>query len=191
MLDAVAHGKKTLMNGLLSLLLVTGQHGHVISATLSDSKNKVRAGMPIGVQVHMTDPSIYNAFLEKFVEIAMPKLRDFNGFPNSMGNTSEEDTNNRNHAIGQQSDLPGTISLTLDAEAWQAFPEIEASYSKFPQLGSVGALQKFTISFLTTARSKEEARLLMSGFRIPITIDDPRTENTLGTETRDDEIHEV
>ena len=92
------------------------------------------------------------SFLEKLTEVVLPKLRDFSGFTTYPTSLSAS---------------PSSIQLNFDSESWTAFPEIEASYLKFPQFGSVGCLQPFSVTIETTARDAYEARLLMSGYRIP------------------------
>jgi large subunit ribosomal protein L5 len=153
MQDAVTHSRRVLFYGLLALQLVTGQQGSIELAKEAMSQRKVRKGMPIGVRVTMQHPAYFYGFVDKLVHVVMPKLRDFQGFSQCAG----EDGSGR------------YVSVKLDAEAWQAFPEMEQSYLHFPQMGSVGSLQSFEIRFGTTARSDEEARLLLSGFRVPIT----------------------
>ena len=173
MQDSVTHSRRLLLNGLLALQLITGQQGRVECATNSSAKWKIRKGMPVGVGVTMDDPRTYYNFLERLVEVVMPKLRDFGGFSQMAGG----DGSGR------------LVRIRFDAEAWQAFPEIEQAYLKFPQMGSVGALQTFEIRFGTTATTDEEARLLLSGFRVPFTkLEKPTAKEEVFEE---DFVHEV
>jgi large subunit ribosomal protein L5 len=112
--------------------------------------------MPIGVQVQMREVDLMMNFVEKFVELVLPQVRDFKGFQKSIGDGTGR-----------------LVTLRMPAETWQAFPEIGLTYLKFPQQGSVGSLQDFDVDFITTAKTDEEARLLLSGYRLPITYLDP------------------
>jgi large subunit ribosomal protein L5 len=136
------------------MIQITGQQASIVYAAEAIGKWKARKGMPVGVEVRMTDPHVYFSFLDRLVEVVMPKLRDFQGFSTCAGSDDGR---------GQ------LLRLPFDAETWEAFPELQQQYLKFPQLGSVGALQPFEVRFRTTARDDDEARLLLSGFRVPFT----------------------
>lgn len=181
--QAVTHNKKILLNGLLALQLVTTQHAQIVRATHGDAKLRVRSGMPIGVQVRLTDQETMFTFLDKLVESVLPKLRDFRGFSKQSGSKPTI------HPRGTLSFTPGKITLSFDAEAWLAFPEIELSYLKFPQMGQVGSLQPFELEFTTTAKTAEDARLLLSGFRIPFSFNEPPAE--LDEVIKEEFVHEI
>ena len=200
--QAVSHSKRVLLNGMLALNLITGQQAQIMRASKGDSRLKVRKGMPIGVEVALTDPRVFLNFMDKWTEIVLPRLRDFRGFSKSSGPEGRTDMSRRCVEMGRtftRSTLPsfsdsilppptttthtqqygqdvmgGTrITVPMTAETWQAFPEIEAAYLKFPSQGSMGALQDFQVEFVTSARSDEDARLLLSGYRVPFTYLEP------------------
>jgi large subunit ribosomal protein L5 len=176
MTQSVTHSKRVLLFGMLALQLVSGRQASVAMSAHSDGKLKMRKGMPVGVKVDLDAQQAY-VFMDKLVHVVLPKLRDFAGFQRfSSVNPAR----------------PGTVELQFDAEAWQSFPEIEASYLKFPQNGAVGCLQPFSVAFHTTAKNPEEARLLMSGFRIPLSIIEPVPEEEFDPRRSvDDDIQDV
>lgn len=169
---AATHSKKVLLNGMLAMQLVTGQHASLYRAESANVQLRIREGFPIGVQAKITDTRAMYNFLEKFVEIVLPKLRDFRGFTQSIGD-----------GTGKR------LKIELDSEAWDSFPEIELAYLKFAQRGSPAALQKFEIEFVTNAANDEDARLLLSGFKLPLTFRDPVT--VVEEEVKIDNVHDV
>ena len=180
--QAVTHSKKVLYTGMLALQLVTCKHAVPVLAEESMSELKARKGMPLGVQVSLgeeggiQDERLMYSFMEKLSEVVMPKLRDFQGFSKHHGVIVTPPSTNHG----------GKLTLKFDAETWQAFPEIEFAYLKFPQLGQVGALQDFEISFKITGSlcdadgvsgDKWDAdyaiKLLLSGFHLPFSYQEP------------------
>ena len=108
---------------------ITGQQPVVTKAKKSIANFKLRAGMPIGVKVTLRGEKMYE-FLDRFVNIALPRVRDFRGVnPNSFD---------------------GRGNYTLGIKEQLIFPEIE--YDK------VDKVRGMDITFVTTANSDEEAR---------------------------------
>jgi ribosomal protein L5 len=221
--QSVTHSKRVLLNGMLALYLVTGQQPSIMRASHPDSKLKIRRGMPVGVECELRGDLMFG-FVDKLVHVVLPRLRDFRGFCKSSNRfppsstivptpllsrrmKEMQATFNRSTLLSFvdsleqdiQTPLPASgggevVRLGLSAESWQGFPEIEAAYLKFPSTGSLGALQDYVVEFGTTARSDEDARLLLSGYRIPFTYLDPIPtvtveENTYQQST--EEIHDV
>ncbi|MGB3367825.1 MAG: 50S ribosomal protein L5 [Acidaminobacteraceae bacterium] len=111
---------------------ITGQQPVVTKAKKSIANFKLRAGMPIGVKVTLRGNQMYE-FLDRFVNIALPRVRDFRGVnPNSFD---------------------GRGNYTLGIKEQLIFPEIE--YDK------VDKVRGMDITFVTTANSDEEARELL------------------------------
>lgn len=117
---------------------ITGQQPVVTKAKKSIANFKLRAGMPIGVKVTLRGNQMYE-FLDRFVNIALPRVRDFRGVnPNSFD---------------------GRGNYTLGIKEQLIFPEIE--YDK------VDKVRGMDITFVTTANSDEEARELLRLMGMP------------------------
>lgn len=131
---------KNVLPLLFALELITGHKALVIKANKSVASFKLRQGMPLGGKVTLRGDDMYY-FLDKLVSIALPKDRDFRGFPtNSFDGKG-------NYSIGVKD-----ISI---------FPEIESEYDKFPELYGMD------ITFVTTASTNLEAKILLSALQVP------------------------
>lgn len=97
--------------------------------------------MPIGVQVQMRDPRSIGNFMGKLVDVVLPRLRDFKGFSKHTASLGWH------AAANKQLMRPSVITLKMQAESWQAYPEISQSYLKFPAANSPGGLQDYEIQF--------------------------------------------
>nr|AGH24408.1 ribosomal protein L5 [Reclinomonas americana ATCC 50284] len=135
--------KKQILAPLLILELITGQKAIITKAKKSISNFKIRKGFPIGVSVTLRGDNMYE-FLSRLVTVVLPKIRDFKGIPMTSINKDG------NLAIGIKDLL--------------VFPEIESEYDKFNRV--YGA----NIVLVTTAKTKKEAGVLLSGFQIPLKI---------------------
>ena len=115
------------------LAAITGQKPLVCHARKSVANFKLREGMPIGVKVTLRGDRMYE-FLDRFFNVALPRVRDFRGInPNSF-------------------DGRGNYSLGLKEQL--IFPEID--YDK------VDKVRGMDICFVTTAKTDEEARELLT-----------------------------
>lgn len=115
------------------LKAVTGQKPVVCKAKKSVANFKLREGNIIGVKVTLRDKPMYE-FLDRFFNVALPRVRDFRGInPNSFDGRG-------NYSIGVKEQL--------------IFPEIE--YDK------IDAVRGMDINFVTTAKTDEEARELLT-----------------------------
>lgn len=115
------------------LTKITGQKPVVCRARKSVANFKLREGMPIGAKVTLRDEMMYE-FLDRFFNAALPRVRDFRGI-------------NANSFDGR-----GNYSVGLKEQL--IFPEIE--YDK------IDKLRGMDISFITTAKTDEEARELLT-----------------------------
>ncbi|MBQ0098086.1 MAG: 50S ribosomal protein L5 [Oscillospiraceae bacterium] len=122
------------MDAILSdLAQITGQKALVCKARKSVANFKLREGMPIGAKVTLRGERMYE-FLDRLFNIALPRVRDFRGInPNSFDGRG-------NYALGLKEQL--------------IFPEID--YDKVDQVRGMD------ICFVTTAKTDEEARELLS-----------------------------
>ena len=122
------------------LAKITGQKPVVCKAKKSVANFKLREGMPIGVKVTLRGERMYE-FLDRLFNVALPRVRDFRGInPNSF-----DGRGNYNMGIREQ----------------LIFPEID--YDK------VDKVRGMDICFVTTAKTDEEARELLSLMGAPFT----------------------
>ncbi len=127
--------KKLLDAALQDLTQITGQRPIKTKAKKSIAAFKLRAGAEIGAKVTLRGTYMYE-FLDRLLNVAIPRIRDFRGCnPNAF-------------------DGHGNYSLGVDEQI--IFPEID--YDKIERVSGLN------ITFVTTARSDEEARSLMSKF---------------------------
>jgi large subunit ribosomal protein L5 len=115
------------------LMQITGQKPVVCRAKKSVANFKLREGMPIGVKVTLRRENMYE-FVDKLFNVAFPRVRDFRGInPNSFDGKG-------NYSTGIKEQL--------------IFPEIE--YDK------IDKVRGMDINFITTAKTDEEAKELLS-----------------------------
>lgn len=117
---------------------ITGQQPVLTKAKKSVANFKVREGMTIGLKVTLRGKMMYD-FYDKFVSIALPRVRDFRGVP------TESFDGKGNYCMGVKEQL--------------IFPEI--------QYDQVEKIRGMDICFVTTAQSDEEARELLRALGMP------------------------
>jgi large subunit ribosomal protein L5 len=130
--------KKILDNAVADMAKIAGQKPVVTKARRSVANFKVRAGYPIGCMVTLRGARMYE-FLDRLVNIAIPRIRDFRGVSNRA--------------------FDGRGNYSLGVREQIIFPEIE--YDK------IDALRGMNIAITTTARTDDEARALLQAFRFP------------------------
>jgi large subunit ribosomal protein L5 len=130
--------KKTLENAVADMARIAGQKPVITKARRSIANFKLRAGFPIGCMVTLRGARMYE-FLDRLVNIAIPRIRDFRGVSN------------------RAFDGRGNYSLGIREQI--IFPEIE--YDK------IDALRGMNIAITTTAKTDDEARALLAAFRFP------------------------
>lgn len=129
---------KLLEGAAQELALISGQKAIVLKARKSIANFKLREGMPIGAKVTLRGVRMWE-FLDRLVSVAVPRIRDFRGLnPNGF-------------------DGRGNYSMGLTEQI--IFPEIE--YDKVKKVNGMN------ISFVTTAKSDEEARELLRFLGMP------------------------
>ena len=135
--EAVAD-KKILDNATSDLESISGQKVVITKARKSIAGFKIRDGWPIGCKVTLRGERMYE-FLERLVNIAIPRIRDFRGLsPKSFDGRG-------NFAMGVSEQI--------------IFPEIE--YDK------IDKLRGLDITITTSARNDDEGRALLSALRFP------------------------
>ena len=129
---------KVLEAAVKDLETITGQKAILTKAKNSIANFKIREGMPIGCKVTLRGERMYE-FLDRLVNLALPRVRDFRGVnPNSFGGRG-------NYALGIKEQI--------------IFPEIE--YDK------IDKVRGMDIIFVTTAKTDEEAKELLTQFNMP------------------------
>jgi large subunit ribosomal protein L5 len=117
---------------------ITGQKAVIRRAKKAISSFKLREGMPIGASVTLRGDRMYE-FVDRLVSIALPRVRDFKGLnPDAFD---------------------GRGNYTLGLKDQLIFPEID--YTK------VDKMRGMNITFVTSARSDEEARTLLAHLGLP------------------------
>ncbi len=135
--EAVAD-KKILDNAIADMQKIGGQKPVATKARKAIAGYKIREGYPIGCMVTLRNERMYE-FLDRFVTIALPRVRDFRGIS------------------GRAFDGRGNYNIGIKEQI--IFPEID--YDK------IDALRGMNISIATTAKTDAEARALLAAFHFP------------------------
>ena len=135
--EAVKDSKKIEV-AVKELAAISGQKPVVTKSKKANASFKLREGMPIGVKVTLRKNKMYE-FIDRFVNVALPRVRDFRGVnPKSFDG-------NGNFALGLKEQF--------------VFPEIEYD--------NVDSVRGMDIIFVTSAKSDDEGKELLSGFDFP------------------------
>lgn len=129
---------KFLENAVEELSIITGQKPVITKARKAIAGFKIRAGMPIGTMVTLRGERMYH-FLDRLLNIALPRVRDFRGVSPKA--------------------FDGRGNYTMGIKEQLIFPEI--NYDK------VEKVRGMDIVFVTTAKTDEEGRELLTGFGVP------------------------
>ena len=129
---------KLLEAAVKDMEIITGQKAVTTKAKNAVANFKIREGMPIGCKVTLRGEKMYE-FADRLINLSLPRVRDFRGVnPNAF-------------------DGRGNYALGIKAQI--IFPEIE--YDK------VDKVRGMDIIFVTTAKTDEEARELLTQFNMP------------------------
>ncbi|WP_338954827.1 50S ribosomal protein L5 [Spiroplasma endosymbiont of Polydrusus cervinus] len=120
------------------LALITGLHPVITKAKGSIASFKLREGMPIGAKVTLRGKKMYH-FLDKLINIALPRVRDFRGLNNNA--------------------FDGRGNYTLGIKEQIIFPEID--YDK------VKRVRGMDITIVTSATNDADARALLGKMGMP------------------------
>ena len=137
-LSEAVSDKKVIEHAVGDMTKIAGQKPVVTKARKAIAGFKIREGYPIGCMVTLRGSRMYE-FLDRFITIALPRVRDFRGIS------------------GKAFDGRGNYNIGVKEQI--IFPEIE--YDK------VDALRGLNISITTTAKNDEEAKALLAAFRFP------------------------
>jgi large subunit ribosomal protein L5 len=130
-----AQDKKFMEKALQDLMMIVGQKPLICRAKKSVSNFKVREGDQTGLKVTLRGQRMYE-FIDRLINLAIPRVKDFRGLsPNSF-------------------DRKGNYSLGMSEQT--VFPEIDPV--------KVETVQGMNITFVTTARTDDEARELLKLF---------------------------
>ncbi len=135
--EAIAD-KKVMEFAVKDMTAIAGQKPIVTKARKSVAGFKVREEWPIGCKVTLRREHMYE-FLDRLINIAIPRIRDFRGL------SAKSFDGRGNYSMGVKEQI--------------IFPEID--YDK------VDTLRGMNITITTTARTDEEARALLEGFKFP------------------------
>jgi len=129
---------KTLDAAVRDMGIITGQHPVITKAKKSIAGFRLREGMPIGVTVTLRGERMYE-FLDRFITIGLPRVRDFRGVPDKA--------------------FDGRGNYTLGLREQLIFPEID--YDK------IDRIRGMEITIVTSARTDQEAKRLLELLGMP------------------------
>ena len=130
--------KKVMDNAVGDLTKISGQKAVVTKSKKAIAGFKIRDGVPIGCMVTLRGVRMYE-FLDRFVTIALPRVRDFRGIS------------------GRSFDGRGNYNIGVKEQI--IFPEID--YDK------IDAIRGMNISITTSAKNDEECKALLAAFKFP------------------------
>ena len=131
--------KKAIEKAQADLESITGQRPLSTKAKKSVATYKIREGFPIGCKVTLRKSRMYD-FLDRLVNIALPRIRDFRGL------NKKSFDGNGNYSIGIKEQI--------------IFPEIDYD--------NIDKIRGLDITITTTAKTDEEALALLKAFNFPI-----------------------
>ena len=136
--EAVAD-KKVMEFAVGDMQKIAGQKPVITLAKKSIAGFKIRSGYPVGCKVTLRKERMYE-FLDRLISVAIPRIRDFRGIS------------------GKSFDGRGNYNMGVKEQI--IFPEIE--YEK------IDALRGMNITITTTAKTDEEAKALLTAFKLPL-----------------------
>ncbi len=133
-----AQDSKKIQGALADMTAISGQKPLVTRSRKSIAAFKLREDLPIGCKVTLRGQRMYE-FLDRLITIAMPRIRDFRGI------SDRSFDGNGNYAFGVKEQI--------------IFPEIN--------FDKVDTIRGMDIIICTTAKTDEEAKALLDGFKMP------------------------
>jgi large subunit ribosomal protein L5 len=130
--------KKVMDHAVSDLTKIAGQKPVVTKSKKAIAGFKIRDGVPIGCMVTLRGQRMYE-FLDRFVTIALPRVRDFRGIS------------------GRSFDGRGNYNIGVKEQI--IFPEVD--YDK------IDVLRGLNISITTSAKNDEECKALLTAFKFP------------------------
>lgn len=132
--------KKLIDAAVDEMTLISGQKAVPTIATKDISNFKLRKGVAVGTKVTLRGDRMYE-FLDRLISVSLPRTRDFRGV--------------------KASGFDGRGNFTFGVKEQIIFPEID--------LDKIKAINGMDITFVTTARTNEEAKALLEEFGFPFT----------------------
>jgi len=129
---------KVLESAVIELGRITGQKAMITRAKRSIAQFKLREGMPIGCSVTLRRQRAYE-FLDRLINVALPRVRDFKGISPKA--------------------FDGRGNYTLGIREQIIFPEID--------LEKIDKVKGLNVTIVTTARTDEQGRALLSKMGMP------------------------
>ena len=137
-LGAASSNNKLMEEAMAELTAIAGQKAVVTRAKKSIAAFKLREGMPIGVRVTLRKERMWD-FLDKLMNFALPRVRDFRGIPDRG--------------------FDGRSNFTLGIKEHTIFPEMEADRVENPK--------GMNITIVTTAATDKEGKFLLDQLGMP------------------------
>jgi len=137
-LGAAVTNPKIIDSAVEELRAITGQKPVVTRSRKAIASFKLRAGLPIGAMVTLRKARMWE-FLDRFVSLALPRMRDFRGVSRKA--------------------FDGKGNYTLGLKEQIIFPEID--YDR------IDVIKGLNVSFVTTAKTDEEGRALLQQMGMP------------------------
>jgi len=136
---AATQDPKVLESAAEDLAAITGQRPAITRAKRSIAQFKVRQHNPVGCKVTLRRDRMYE-FLDRLISAALPRIRDFRGLPSDA--------------------VDGRGNYSLGLREQTVFPEIN--------LDNVSRIQGMNVTIVTTAKTDEEALVLLREFGLPL-----------------------
>ena len=137
-LGAASQNNKLMEEAVAELSAIAGQKAVVTRAKKSIAAFKLREGMPIGCRVTLRGQRMWD-FLDKLMNFALPRVRDFRGVPDRG--------------------FDGRGNFTLGIKEHSIFPDLEADRVDNPK--------GMNITIVTTATTDKEGKLLLDQLGMP------------------------
>lgn len=137
-LGSASQNNKLMEEAIAELTAIAGQKAVVTRAKKSIASFKLREGMPIGARVTLRKEQMWD-FLDKLVNFALPRVRDFRGIPDRG--------------------FDGRGNFTLGIKEHTIFPELEVDRVENPK--------GMNITIVTTAMTDKEGKLLLEQLGMP------------------------
>jgi large subunit ribosomal protein L5 len=129
---------KLLDNVVSELSAITGQHPVITRSKKDISNFKIRRGIPLGVKVTLRGNKMYE-FLDRFVNVALPRSKDFKGVSGKL--------------------FDGSGNCTIGIKEQIIFPEVDVD--------KIDQIHGLDITIVTSARKDEESKRLLELFGMP------------------------
>jgi large subunit ribosomal protein L5 len=154
--------KKAIEKAQADLESITGQRPLATKSKKSVATYKIREGFPIGCKVTLRKSRMYD-FLDRLVNIALPRIRDFRGL------NKKSFDGNGNYSIGIKEQI--------------IFPEIDYD--------NIDKIRGLDITITTTAKTDEEALALLKAFNFPIKDKQEAEEETQDIQEAEEETQDI